>query len=445
MTTTSLAHRLRDVLPEQTAVDHEGHLVIGGCRVADLVAEYGSPLHIYDEAGLRAQMRRFVRGLRERWPRSEVLFASKAAPIVAMYAIADAEGLAIDVAGDGELELAVAADVDPARIHFHGNAKTDSELARAIELGVATIIVDSEDELGRLDRLVPAGRRQRILFRIKPGLDADTHASMNTGGADSKFGLPAERVAALCERLRDHDRIEVVGVHVHIGSQILNVRQFGEAVAALSSLQGFDAYDLGGGLGVAYTETEVAPTVDAYLDTIVDAARAHLPAEARLLVEPGRSVVARAGVTAYTTVVVKQTGPTFVAVDGGMADQLEIALTGQRFSALIANKADLAPDTVCQLVGRQCESGDLLLDRAELPSPTVGDIVVMPATGAYSYTMSNNYNGARRPAVVFVADGAARLAVRREAIADLLRLHAPAVERDWTTTPAARAERAGAP
>ena len=445
MTTTSLAHRLRDILPEQTSVDHEGHLVIGGCRVADLVAEYGSPLHIYDEVGLRAQMHRLVTGLRERWPRSEVLFASKAAPIVAMYAIADAEGLAIDIAGDGELELALAGLVDPTRIHFHGNAKTDAELTRAIELGVDTIIVDSEDELDRLDRLVPAGRRQHILFRIKPGLDADTHASMNTGGADSKFGLPAERVAALCESLRGHDRIEVAGVHVHIGSQILNVQQFGEAVAALAGLQGFDVYDLGGGLGIAYNETETAPTVDAYLDTLVDAARRHLPADARLLVEPGRSVVARAGVTAYTTVVVKETGPRFVAVDGGMADQLEIALTGQRFSALIANKADQAPDTVCQLVGRQCESGDLLLDRAELPSPAVGDIVLMPATGAYSYTMSNNYNGARRPAIVFVANGVARLAARRESMADLLRLHTPAAETDWSAAPAAHTALAGTP
>lgn len=429
-TRRSLMNRLGHVLPATAEVTN-GKLRIGGIAVSELVAEYGTPLHIYDEEALRAQMRSYVDGMRQRWPNSDVLFASKAAPLVAIYAIAAAEGMAIDIAGSGELELALAAGVDPERIYFHGNAKTDYELARAIEVGVHMIVVDSEDELDRLERLVPATHKQRLLLRVIPGVDAQTHASMNTGGSDSKFGLPPARVHELIEDLRDHDRLDVVGVHVHIGSQILNTGQFAEAVAALAPIGGLKVYDLGGGLGVAYHEHETAPSVDEYLDALIAAARKHLPADAQLLIEPGRSTVARAGVTAYRVVVVKQTGKRFVAVDGGMADQLEVPLTGVRFDAILADRADEAPDTEVQLVGRQCESGDLLIDGARLPSPRVDDIVVMPVTGAYSYTMTNNYNGALRPAVVMVSNGKARLAARREEVADLLRLHEPAGGYDW--------------
>lgn len=432
---SALGHIAHVLPPTSEVVD--GELVIGGCRVSDLVAEYGSPLHIYDEAGLRDQMRSLVSGLRSRHESSEVLFASKAAPIVAIYAIAAAEGMMIDVAGGGELELALAAGVDPKNIYFHGNAKTDAELERAIEVGVGTIIVDSEDEIDRLDRLVPAGSRQRLLVRVTPGVEAETHASMNTGGSNSKFGLPPVKVCELIDSLREHPRLEIVGVHVHIGSQILNIDQFAEAVAALAPISGLPVYDLGGGLGIAYHEGEQAPTVDEYLDRLVGAAHEYLPTSAKLLIEPGRATVARAGVTAYRVVVVKQTGRRFVAVDGGLADQLEIAMTGQRFEAVLANRADEVADTTVQLVGRQCESGDLLIDGAEMPNPRVDDIVVMPATGAYSYTMTNNYNGALRPAVVLVANGVARLAARREDVADLLRLHEPAQNQNWAVEPAA--------
>ncbi len=432
---SALGHIAHVLPPTSEVVD--GELVIGGCRVSDLVAEYGSPLHIYDEAGLRQQMRSLVAGLRSRHENSDVLFASKAAPIVAIYAIAAAEGMMIDVAGGGELELALAAGVDPANVYFHGNAKTDAELERAIEVGVGTIIVDSEDEIDRLDRLVPAGCRQQLLVRVTPGVEAETHASMNTGGSNSKFGLPPVKVRELIDSLREHPRLEIVGVHVHIGSQILNIDQFAEAVAALAPIGGLPVYDLGGGLGIAYHEGEHAPTVDEYLDRLVGAAHEYLPTSAKLLIEPGRATVARAGVTAYRVVVVKQTGRRFVAVDGGLADQLEIAMTGQRFEAVLANRADEVADTTVQLVGRQCESGDLLIDGAQLPNPRVDDIVVMPATGAYSYTMTNNYNGALRPAVVLVANGVARLAARREDVADLLRLHEPAQNQNWAAEPAA--------
>ncbi|WP_348789954.1 diaminopimelate decarboxylase [Leifsonia sp. NPDC080035] len=416
---------LERILPENSSVRADGVLEIGGVAVDELAAEYGTPLYVFDEAGLRRQARRFVDGLRERWPDSEVLFASKSLPAVGMYRLAHEEGVSIDVAGGGELRLALAAGVAPERIHFHGNAKTDAELTMALEAGIGTIIVDNEDELDRLARLLR--RPQKLLLRVIPGIEAKTHASQATGGNTSKFGLPIDQLGHAIARIRKHPLMEFEGVHLHIGSQILDVEQFAEAVQKISTVGAFPVYDVGGGLGIAYTVDDVAPSVEEYLDAIVAAARASLPAGAKLMIEPGRSLVARAGVTLYRVVSVKRTGRTFVAVDGGMADQLDVALTQQRYEAVAADRM-LEPCTESvQLVGRQCESGDLLVDGAVLPQPRVGDLVVMPATGAYGYTLANNYNGALKPAIVFVADGEARLVVRRETYDDLLATHEPAV------------------
>nr|WP_232225449.1 diaminopimelate decarboxylase [Leucobacter salsicius] len=414
-----------DVLPEESGATPEGVLAIGGVDVAKLAETYGTPLHIVDEVGLRRQIRRFIDGLRERWPNSEVLFASKSLPIVGMYRLAQEEGLSVDIAGGGELKLALAGGVDPARLHFHGNAKTDAELQMALEAGIGTIIVDNEDEIARLERLI--SRPQKVLLRVIPGVDAETHASQATGGSDSKFGLPMDQAARAIERMRAHPLIDFEGVHLHIGSQILNTRQFAQAVENISSVGTFATYDVGGGLGVKYTYEEDAPSVEAYLDSIVESARAHLPAESKIMIEPGRSIVARAGVTLYRVVSVKRTGKVFVAIDGGLADQMDIALTDQRYEAIIADRLHEPWTESVQLVGRQCESGDLLVDGAAVPEPHVGDLVVMPVTGAYAYTMSNNYNGALKPAIVFVADGEARLVARRETYDDLLAVHAPAM------------------
>ena len=422
----SHAARLSGMLPEHSDVSASGELRIGGVAITELAEQFGTPLHVFDEQGLREQARRFVTGLRERWPNSDVLFASKSLPAVGMYQIAQEEGLAVDVAGAGELHLALAAGVDPARIYFHGNAKTSEELAFAIERGVGTIIVDNEDELDRLDALLT--EPQALLLRVIPGVEAETHASQATGGTRSKFGLPMDQALAAIERMRAHPMMRFEGVHLHIGSQILNTTQFAEAVAKISTAGEFPTYDIGGGLGVRYTHSDDAPSVESYLDAIVAAARAHLPADARLLIEPGRSLVARAGVSVYRVVSVKRTGQVFVAVDGGMADQLDVALTQQRYEAILANRADEAAAESVQLVGRQCESGDLLIDGAELPRAEVGDVLVMATTGAYSYTTSNNYNGALKPAIVFVSEGKARLVTRRETYADLLATHAPALE-----------------
>ncbi|GAA1815746.1 diaminopimelate decarboxylase [Agromyces neolithicus] len=413
------------ILPEDAAANADGVLEIGGVAVTELAERFGTPLHVYDEAGLRRQIRRFVDGLRARWPNSDVLFASKSLPAVGMYRIAQEEGIAVDVAGGGELRMALAAGVDPDRLYFHGNAKTDVELRMALDVGIGTIIVDNDDELDRLERLLD--RPQKLLLRVIPGVEATTHASQATGGLNSKFGLPIDQAMRAITRMQAHPLMVFEGVHLHIGSQILDTAQFAEAVAKISTVGTFGTYDVGGGLGVSYTYAEEAPSVESYLDAIVAAAQAHLPADARLLIEPGRAIVARAGVTLYRVTTVKRTGRTFVAVDGGLADQMDIALTQQRYEAIIADRL-LEPWTeTAQLVGRQCESGDLLVDGVRMPPARVGDLVVMPATGAYAYTMSNNYNGALKPAIVFAREGEARLVTRRETYHDLLATHAPAM------------------
>lgn len=426
---------LWSVLPQNSGVDAEGVLEIGGVPVTELAERYGTPLYVYDEAGLRRRIRAFVGGLAARWPNSQVLFASKSFPAVGMYRLAYEEGANIDVAGGGELRMALAAGVAPERIHFHGNAKTDAELTMALQAGIDTIIVDNEDELDRLDRLLTTP--QKLLLRVIPGVDAKTHASQATGGLDSKFGLPMDQALAAIERMRSHPLMDFEGVHLHIGSQILDTTQFAEAVEKISTAGTFPTYDVGGGLGVRYTYEDEDPGIDEYLDAIVTAARQHLPPAARLLIEPGRSTVARAGVTVYEVITVKRTGRTFVAVDGGLADQLDVALTGQRFEAILANRATDAWTETVQIVGRQCESGDLLVDQAPLPAAEVGDVLVLATTGAYGYTMANNYNGALRPAVVFVSEGHSRLVVRRESYEDLLALHEPIPETRTAANPTA--------
>lgn len=432
-TQTASAAAALELLPEESAVGANGELIIGGVGVEALAREYGTPLHVIDEVGLRRQMRRFVEGLASRWPNSEVLFASKSFPAVALYAIAAAEGLSIDVAGGGELELALAAGVSPQRIYMHGNAKSEAELQMALAAGVGTLIVDNFDEIELLERLV--NRPLSVLVRVIPGVDARTHASQATGGNDSKFGLPLDQARQAVERLNANQFITCEGVHVHIGSQILESEPFGEAIAKIAPIGEFPVYDVGGGLGVRYTFDEHPSSVDEYLDAICSAASKALPSGAKILIEPGRSVVARAGVTLYSVLSVKNTGKNFVAVDGGLADQLDVALTQQRYEAFAANRMNESWNQHVQVVGRQCESGDLLVSDAPMPVMHRGDLVVMPVTGAYSYTMSNNYNGALKPAVVFVANGRHRLGVRRETYADLLKTHQPALTADWESLP----------
>lgn len=392
-------------------------LLVGGCRAEDLAAEFGTPVMVVAEAAVRARAREYADGLTARWPRSRVVFASKAFPATAVQRIMVEEGLGLDVAGAGEILAALKAGADPASLVLHGNAKTADEIALAAEHGLGLVVVDNADDV---DRLEATGREHDVLVRVIPGVEADTHAHVLTGHEGSKFGLAPPVAAELIRRIDAAPRLRMRGLHVHVGSQILDVEPFAASVAPIAALGEFEVYDLGGGLGARYTYDDRPPTVDAYLDALVGAAREHLPAGAELILEPGRSLVASAATTLYRVVTVKRGAVTFVAVDGGMGDNLEVALFDQRFEAAVADRLDATDGELVTVVGRHCESGDVLVDGVQLADPRVGDLLAVPATGAYCHTMANNYNGARRIPVVFVSKGEARLVVRRETWADLL-------------------------
>ena len=408
------------LFPPGTTRAGDGMLTIGGCRSDVLAAEHGTPVMVVDEEVLRARAREYRTALADRWARSRVVFASKAFPCTAVQRVMVEEGLGLDVAGGGEIVGALAAGADPALLVLHGNAKTDEEIAMAVEHGIGLVAVDNEDDVDRLVAAVPRGRTQDVLVRILPGVTADTHAHVLTGHERSKFGLAPADAAAVIARIESLPQLRMRGLHVHIGSQILAVEPFVAAVRAIAALGRFDVYDLGGGLGVRYTYDDDPPSIPTYVDALVGAAREHLPSGAELIVEPGRSMVAPAATTLYRVVTVKRGERTFVAVDGGMGDNLEIALYGQRFEAAIAEREPGRDDEPAIVVGRHCESGDVLVDGTTLPAPRVGDLLAVPVTGAYCFTMANNYNGNRRIPVVFASGGTSRTVVRRETWADLL-------------------------
>jgi diaminopimelate decarboxylase len=415
--------KLLELLPPGSAVAADGTLTIAGCRADELAEEFGTPAMIVDESALRRRAREYRIELAARWPSSRVVFASKAFPCTAVQQVMVQEGLGLDVAGGGEIRTALKAGVDPARIVLHGNAKGIDELALAVRHGIGLVVVDGPDDVERLEELVPSGSNQDVLVRVIPGVTADVHAHVMTGHEGSKFGLAPPAAAELIARIERSDRITMRGLHVHVGSQILDTAPFARSVAPLAALGAFDIYDLGGGLGARYSYADQPPAVAEYLDALTGAAREHIPGSAQVIIEPGRSMVASAAVTLYRVTTVKRGAHTFVAVDGGMGDNLEVALFGQRFEAGIANRLD-ASDPIdgtalnhaerVVVVGRHCESGDVLIDGVDLVAPRVGDLLVVPATGAYCFTMANNYNGSRRIPVVFADDGAARLVVRRE-------------------------------
>jgi diaminopimelate decarboxylase len=416
----SFTRSLLDLLPTGTGLNEDGVPVVGGCRLDEIAAATGTPVLVVAEGALRERARQYADGLVSRWPRSRVVFASKAFPCTAVQRVMVEEGLGLDVAGGGEILGALKAGVDPRLVVLHGNAKLPEEIALAVEHGLGLVVVDGPDDVDRLEAAMPAGRVVDVLVRVIPGVTAETHDSVLTGHEDSKFGLPPADAEALIRRIDASRSLRMQGLHLHVGSQILQTEPFANAVAAVARLGQFPVYDLGGGLGVRYTWSDEPPTVAAFLDALVDAARAHLPADAELIIEPGRSLVAEAACTVYSVVTVKRGKHTFVAVDGGMGDNLEVALFGQRFEAGVVGRLDRDGE-VCQLVGRHCESGDVLVRDAVLPRPAVGDLVVVPSTGAYCFTMANNYNGNRRLPVVFARNGSWRTVVRRETWDDLLR------------------------
>jgi diaminopimelate decarboxylase len=412
------------VLPIGSRVNERGHLEVGGCDVVEVAEEHGTPAYIYAEDDLRARARAYREAFTSRGVDGEVLFASKAFPATAAYKLFAEEGLSVDVASGGELHIALAAGFDPARIHMHGNNKSDEEILMAARAGIGHLILDSFDEIERCERLLD--EPMQVLIRVTPGIKPSTHDYITTGQLDSKFGFgtgDGENAARAVERVLASDKLDLVGLHAHIGSQIFELEPYRLAIAALGDLAGdwCKVVDVGGGLGVAYTEDDAPPAIDDYVGVKVDGVRAVFGDGVRMMIEPGRSLVANAGVTAYRVGTVKEIPGirTYVAVDGGMSDNLRPMLYGSRYEALIADRAAAEPDTVVTVAGMHCESGDVLVRDATLAGPAVGDVLVTPATGAYGHAMANNYNGVTRPPVIFCSGGKARAVVRRETFDDL--------------------------
>jgi diaminopimelate decarboxylase len=412
---------LSHVYPLGSRINDRGHLEVGGCDAVELAREFGTPAFVVAEDDLRARARAYVRGLAERNPDSDVLFASKAFPCTAVYRVLAEEGLACDVASGGELALALRGGFDPARIYLHGNAKSVAELEFAIDAGVGHIVLDSLHDIERLEQVAAMrAATQEVLIRITPDVSGDTHAAISTGQADSKFGFGLKDAPAAIDRIADSPHLRLVGLHCHIGSQLLDLEPFVRAIAALATLGDFDVYNLGGGLGAAYVETQEPPSIADYITTLTNAAAAVLGTGKRLLIEPGRSLVANSTVTLYTVQTVKRNVSTWVAVDGGMSDNLRPMLYGSRYEAAIASRMLAADGEICHLAGKHCESGDVIVRDVALADPAPGDVIVTPATGGYGYAMANNYNGVPRPPVIFCRDGDARVVVRRETYEDLM-------------------------
>lgn len=470
VTGTALSH----VFPLGSRLNERGHIEVGGCDTIELAREFGTPAYVVAEDDLRARARAFLQAGRDAHHDDfHVVFASKAFPCTAVLSLFAEEGLWCDVASGGELHLALNAGFAPERILMHGNAKSEDELRMALECGVGLIVIDNFDEIDRLARLIDAGwlghapgradsvqsahaptgrpahvpvgtgphaarsssegkgtgratedKRQSVLIRATPDVRGDTHEKISTGQANSKFGFSMADIPAAIERVREVNGLDLQGIHAHIGSQLLELEPYRREAAALAKIGDFGVWNLGGGLGVAYTERQRPPEIEEWVGTVLGAAHdAGIDSSKRVLVEPGRALTANAGVTLYTVESVKRNVSTWVAVDGGMSDNLRPMLYGATYEAHVANRFDPlgagAGSTSCVLAGKHCESGDVIVRDTLLGDPQPGDVIVTPATGAYGFAMASNYNGVPRPPVVFCKDGDARVVVRRERFEDL--------------------------
>ena len=415
----------RRLLPDTADVGDDGWLTIGGCSLHDLAAEFGTPLFVYDETHIRKRCREAVAAFGP----ERVIYASKAFLCKAMARLAYDEQMRIDVATGGELHTVLQAGVPAGACVMHCNNKSIDELRMAIVAGVDHIVVDSFDELDRLDLLQSegVGPVPDVLLRITPGVHAHTHEFIATGQDDSKFGFNLGNGDAMraVERATGSPNVNLVGLHCHIGSNVFAASSFGKAAEVMANFAaplGLPELVLGGGLGVAYVEHEEAPTLTQWGNVLRDACDA-LGVTARVSVEPGRSIVASAAITLYTIGTIKPIPGirTYISVDGGMSDNPRPVLYGSGYEAVLPRSPFAQRDMPARVVGKHCESGDVLLFEAKLPTDTVvGDLLVTPVTGAYGQSMGSNYNRITRPPVVFVSDGQARLVVRRETFDDLL-------------------------
>jgi diaminopimelate decarboxylase len=425
------------IFPRTTAV-RDGRLSIAGCDAQELTREFGSPLYVFDEREVRETCRDYVHAFTSRYADAEITYASKAYLSRWMANLAREEGIGLDIVSGGELAVALAAGFPAARCHFHGNNKDERELREAVDAGVGRIIVDNFHELSLVDAVARSlGKVQPIILRLSPGVDPHTHAKTTTGTLDNKFGLPistghAEQAVADAQRLPG---VDLVGLHCHLGSPLFTTDPYDEAnaimlrfAADMRAKHGLELreYSPGGGFASQYVRDKPAPPVDAYADVIVASFKRRCEENSlplpHLFVEPGRSLVARGGVALYTVGSSKSVEGlrTWISVDGGMADNIRPALYDAKYEAVVVNRADDEPTETVTIAGKYCESGDLLVKDAHLPPVHSGDVIALPASGAYCLTMASNYNMALKPAVVVVSDGRARVIRRRETYADLL-------------------------
>jgi len=443
---------LADILPLTAAVNEAGHLTLAGCDAVELALGFGTPLYVFDEETLRHQCREFQSQFRSRHPDTVVAYAAKAYLGRALAAIVAQEGMALDVVSGGELAIAASVGFPPEGIYFHGNNKSEAELREALDYGVGRVVVDNFHEMQLLNSVAHgAGRRQPVLLRLSPGIDPHTHAHTTTGTLDSKFGipLPTGQGEAAVRQALEMPGLDLVGLHVHLGSPVFDLEPYRQAVRAVLAFAAemgrkhglrLEEFSPGGGFAVQYVEGQAAPAVAEYAEAIVsaltDACGEHGLPMPRLIIEPGRAIVGRAAVALYTVGASKDvpgvrpgadarsgrpSGRRFVSVDGGIADNIRPPLYESRYSALVANKALERRRETVTIAGRYCESGDVLMRDAELPPLEAGDVLAMATAGAYALPMASNYNASLRPAVVLVRNGEATLIRRRETYDDLMR------------------------
>lgn len=413
----------RHLLPDTAEIGDDGWLTVGGCHVGELASQHGTPLFIYDTEHLRARCREAVSAFGD-----TSVYAAKAFLCRAMARLAHEEGMRVDVSTLGELALTLAAGVPGGRLVMHGNNKSITELRAALDGGVGVLVVDSFDEIDRLEALVEAGAEPpAVMVRITPGVEAHTHEFVRTGHDDTKFGFTVSTGAAeaAIRRLSESPMVDLIGIHAHIGSQVFRAESFAEAVGVIAGFvvpRQLPEMSIGGGLGVPYVTGETAPSITEWAAAIHQAAH-DAGFEGRIWAEPGRSIVAGAAVTIYRVGSIKEIPGlrTYVAVDGGMSDNPRPVLYGSGYEAFIPRAVDAPRPREVRIVGKHCESGDVLVREAFVPSDiAVGDLLATPVTGAYGHSMGSNYNKVLRPPVVFAGDGQARLVVRRETIEDLL-------------------------
>ena len=429
----------KSLFPFTAGVNALDRLTIGGCDSVELAREFGTPLLVFDDATLRGMCRGFADAFGSRYANSGVVYASKAFVNAAIARLAAEEGLGLDVVSGGELAVAHAAGVDMANVYFHGNNKTPDELEYAMDVGCGRVVVDSFYELALLDSIAKRrGAVQDILLRLSPSVDPHTHAATTTGILDSKFGFSIETgdSATAIRQALAAPNLDLVGLHFHLGSPIFELEPYAIAIdTVLTYLAQFKDEGLnmrefspGGGFAIGYVRDQLPPSIEDYAEVIVSSFRRRCDdlgfGEPKLIVEPGRSIVGRAGVALYTVGAIK-TIPTvrkYVSLDGGMGDNIRPALYGSEYEAVVASRMSDAPAETVTLAGKYCESGDVLVRDIEMPVLEAGDVIAIPASGAYAPSMASNYNLNGRPAIVIAADGEARLIRRRETFADMMAL-----------------------